>query len=481
MRYPGFVGPSARSRSRIACDDRTVNLFIEKNDSGTGKAPYTLYRTPGYQTWCDLGVSNPVRGLFTLNGGSFAVAGTKLFELPTTLGGSATLRATGIDNPDDGPVSMAGNGDGGFQIVIAAGGSLYNFDTRTSALTLIPDIEAVQVVFMDGTFFALALTSSIYASATEDGSSWNPADVFQRETVADRMIAMIRVGTELWTFGSQASTPLYDAGAADFPLAPNPTVCIQRGITAPWSLAIADGAPIWLGQGIEGGGTVYRASGYTPQPISTDAVEYAISQYATVADAEAIVYQEEGNLFYILNFPSANATWAYDLSEGLWHERGEWNGLDYDHLPIRGSIFAQNVNLVGSRTTGKVYQQSLSLATQTDGVTGIRWLRRAPHLCQEKVRQTYTRLEIDAEVGVGLASAVTSSADPHVGLRWSNDGGQSFGNMHYASLGRVGAYGTRVFWNILGQARDRVFEVSGAAPVVTALIDAYLDVRSGTS
>src|SRR5262245_33693311 len=155
MRYAGFVGPSARSRSKIACDDRTVNLFIEKNESGTGKAPYTLYRTPGYRTWCNLGVTNPVRGSYTLNGASFAVAGGTLFELPSTLGGSAITRATGINNPDDSPVQIAGNGDGGFQLVIAAAGSLYNFDLLTNTLTLIPDIPANQVLFMDGTFFAL--------------------------------------------------------------------------------------------------------------------------------------------------------------------------------------------------------------------------------------------------------------------------------------------------------------------------------------
>src|SRR5450830_924103 len=122
MRYPGFVGPSARSRSKIACDDRAVNLFTVKNESGTGKAPYTLYRTPGYQAWCVLGTGvSPVRGLYTLNNISWAVAGGTLYELPTTLSGTATVLATGLANPDDGPVSIAGNGDGGFQLVIAAG------------------------------------------------------------------------------------------------------------------------------------------------------------------------------------------------------------------------------------------------------------------------------------------------------------------------------------------------------------------------
>lgn len=482
MRYAGFVGPSARSRSKVACDDRTVNLFIEKNESGTSKAPYTLYRTPGYRLWCDLGTSSPVRGTYTLNGASFAVAGTSLYQLPYTLGGSATVRATGITNPDDSPVTIAGNGDGGFQIVIAAAGSLYCFDLRTNTLTLIPDIAATQALFMDGTFFALDPTSStLYASAPEDGSSWNALDVFQRETSADKMLAIARVGTELWAFGSQTTSVLYDAGAADFPLDDNPNVLIQRGIAAPWSVCVIDNTVMWLGQGIDGGGTVYRAQGYAPQPISTSAVEYAISQMSTITDAEASIYQEDGNQFYVLTFPTANQTWVYDLTEGLWHERGEWNGLDYDALPIRSSIYANQTILVGSSETGKIYEQTLNVATETDGTTPIRWLRRAPHVCEELVRLTYSRFELDAEVGVGLSSDVTSEAVPQVALRYSDDGGQSFGNVRYASLGAVGAYKTRVVWYLLGQGRDRVFEVFGAAPVVTALIDAYLTIRPGTS
>lgn len=483
MRYPGFVGPSARERSRIVCDDRLMNLFVEKNSSGTPKAPFTLYRTPGYQTWCNLATGLPVRCIYTLNGTAWAVSGGSLFQLPLTQGGSPTTLATGINNPDNSPVSMAGNGDGGNQLVIAAAGILYCYDFVSGVLTQIPDISATQVTFMDGTFFALdPNTSTLFASANEDGSVWDPLDVFQRSSAADKILAFARVSTEIFAFGSQTTSPLYDAGLPDFPLSQNTSVFIQRGIAAPWSLVAIDGTAIWLGMGADGSGTVYRMNGYTPQPISTPAVEYAISQMSQTADAEGLLYQEDGNLFYVLRFPVANATWVYDLSVGEWHERGEWNGTDYDQLPIRGQVYFNNVNLVGSSTTGLIYRQSLDYATETDGATGIRWERIAPHLCQELVRHTYHSLQIDAEVGVGLSVASTNpDADPQVGLQWSNDGGQSFGNAHYASLGPVGAYSTRLIWRLLGQGRDRVFKLFGAAKVVTALTDAYLRVTPGTS
>lgn len=482
MRYTGFVGPSARARSKIACDDRTVNLFIEKNESGTGKAPYTMYRTPGYTEWCDLSTTEPVRGNYSLNGQSWSLAGDTLYRLPLLLGGSPTTLATGINNPDDSPASIIGNGDGGHQLVFAAGSMLYCLDLITNTLTTIPDIQATFVEFMNGTFYALdPNTSTIFASDPEDGTTWDPLAVFQRSSAPDKILAIARVGTEIFAFGSQTTSVLFDAGATPFPLQQNTSIFIQRGIAAPWSLAVIDNSAIWLGAGIDGAGTVYQMQGYTPKPISTPAVEYAISQYAQTADAEGGIYQEDGNQFYVLRFPSANATWCYDLTEGFWHERGNWNGLDYDAVPVRGFVYANQHNLVGSSATGVIYRQSLDYATETDGETGIRWMRRAPHLCEEMVRNTYSWLQLDAEVGVGLSTTFDPDADPQVYLRWSNDGGQSFGNVHAAALGAVGQYQTRVIWRMLGQARDRVFEMFGAAKVVTALVDCYLGVRPGTS
>ena len=78
-------------------------------------------------------------------------------------------------------------------------------------------------------------------------------------------------------------------------------------------------------------------------------------------------------------------------------------------------------------------------------------------------------LELIAETGVGLSSG--QGSDPQVCLRVSDDLGRTWSNEKWRSLGAQGAYRTRVRWNRLGQARDRVFELSGSDPVRTTLID----------
>lgn len=489
VRLPGFVGPSYTSESRIAAYDRTVNLYAEKMESGTGQAPYALYLTPGYTTFCTL-PDTPFRGGYYLNGTAWAVGGQSLYQLPTTLGGSPTLLTTGITNPDNGWVTIAGNGDGGFQLMLSSGSFRFCFDLRTNTLTPIAG-PSNQVGFLDGYFISIDTTrSEISLSALEDGTSWDPADVAQRSDAADKWVSMLvhQSGKELWLFGAQTGSVWYNNGDAAFPFAPNPSVFLTQGTSAPLSPAVLKGAPIWLGQGIGGGAVVYWASGYTPTRVSTHAVETAFASYSVQNRnaARGSVYEERGHSFYVLTFPGisvygatveAGATWVFDATTGFWHERGNWNGWNYDALPLWGHIYANGVHLVGSTTTGVIYQQDKSLLTTTTG-TGVRWLRRAPHVAQMRNWMIADRLELLAEVGLGLPSG--QGSNPKMNLSVSSDGGETWGPERSLSAGRVGDFATRMIWRKLGQSDDFVFQVTGSDPVPTRLMDAFLEMRVET-
>jgi hypothetical protein len=72
---------------------------------------------------------------------------------------------------------------------------------------------------------------------------------------------------------------------------------------------------------------------------------------------------------------------------------------------------------------------------------------------------------------------------PQVMLRWSDDGGHTWSNEHWAQMGKVGQYFRRVFWRRLGMTlklRDRVYEISGTDPVKIAIMGAELH-ASGTN
>jgi hypothetical protein len=73
---------------------------------------------------------------------------------------------------------------------------------------------------------------------------------------------------------------------------------------------------------------------------------------------------------------------------------------------------------------------------------------------------------------VGLQ--VGQGTDPQVMIRWSDDGGLSWGTEQWVSIGKVGETKNRAVIYNLGEARDRVWEVNISDPVKRDIIGATL-------
>jgi len=494
--YPGFIGPSYTSESKIAAYDRTVNWYPEQIESGTGNtaARYVLYPTPGNFEIpsASSALTTPGRGGWSLRDfGAYYIVGDTLYRLYP---GTPAAVATGISNISNAPVYFASNGDTGRQLLIASDDTTYAYDLDSEVLTEVGTESAVSIGYVDGYGIRLdSVRSEISVSAPFDFTVWNALDVSQRNDAPDKWLRLLVNHKELWLFGSDTSSVWYNAGDEGVagPFAPIPSVFIPYGIAAPHSAVVVDGSPIWLGGTPNGSCIVYKAEGYTPVRISTHAVENAFREIfgaaLTVSNADASTYQENGHIFYVLTFPAnldtdfAGATWVYDATSGLWHERGVWNGLTFGCIDTIGNV-QSNVQFTLSRTSGKVYLQSISLSVGTDGL-GIVRLRRAPHINQAQQRIRYRQFRALMETGIGLGDVVSTDPafDPQITLAWSNDGGQTFGSPIPMSAGTIGAYSTLVDWFQLEQAQDRIFEVRCSAAVSYRLIAAFLDYSVGPS
>jgi hypothetical protein len=62
-------------------------------------------------------------------------------------------------------------------------------------------------------------------------------------------------------------------------------------------------------------------------------------------------------------------------------------------------------------------------------------------------------------------------------LRWSDDGGKTFGNEKWLSVGAVGQYRNRAVAYNLGYSRDRIYDVRIVDPVNRDIIGATLFVE----
>ena len=73
-------------------------------------------------------------------------------------------------------------------------------------------------------------------------------------------------------------------------------------------------------------------------------------------------------------------------------------------------------------------------------------------------------------------NANTTLSKPRVSVRWSNDGGNSYGNWINKEIGRPGEYLTQVKYFNCGQSRNRVFHVQFTDPCLFNIIGARLEI-----
>ena len=364
---------------------------------------------------------------------------------------------------------------------------------------------------------------------------FSATDVSSADGSPDGVVAINVDHRQMWVFGTDSVEVWYNAGLANFPLTPVQGAFNEIGCAAPYSVAKLDNALFWLGTDARGQGIVYKNNGYSGIRVSTHAIEYAIAQYGNISDAVAYTYQQEGHAFYVLNFPSASKTWVYDVSVQAWHERASGNEGQYRHRSNCQCNFGGTI-IVGDFENGNIYAFDLDVYADNGQIQ--RWLRswRALPTGQNNLKRTaHHSLQLDAESGVGLngidpfaplknllaegfpflateldddiatetgigllaVTPITTSDDlltesgedilvsvatvqgvnPQAMLRWSDDGGHTWSNEHWRSMGAIGQYGYRTIWRRLGMTeklRDRVYEVSGTDPVKIAIMGAEL-------
>lgn len=475
MRYPAFIGGSYESQSPLAASERTVNFYVERLESPGAKNRAALYPSPGLRSFVTV-TDSPVRALAGAPGGrAFALVAGTLYEIFAN--GTATSRAT--IGADVRLATISHNGPNGGQLFITSANQGFVYTLATNTLTPVLSSGARMGAMLDGYFVALDDQASKFRiSKAFDGLVWDATQVAQRSLMPDPWIAMRVFNREIWLFGEQTTEVWYNTGQAPFPFAPRPGALIQTGIAAPWSAAVVGDTLCWLARSAEGQGMVVAARGYTPQRISTHAVELAIRRYSRIDDAEAFGYEQDGHRFYVLNFPTAEATWVFDLATGLWSERGRWLpalGRYTTWAPrVYGFLFGKR--LVGLRDSGAIAELDPTVSTEADGSV-IRRIRRAPGILREHQWLFYPKLELYLEPGLGVPGQ-----DPQVTLAWSDDGGKTWSPQLRAtvSAGATGRYQTRVVWRRLGRSRDRVFEFEMSDAIPWRVIDAYVDVRPGS-
>jgi len=436
---------------------------------GTSPATYTV---------SSIGASGAVTGLTVTSAGNYtSVPANNVSTSSSGAGTGLTLTLT------------FGTGTGGTGTYVISSSQTVSSETMYALnFSIMPTSDgafssANTVDIVDNYFVYNKTNSQQWAASNPLSPITNPLSFSSKDGAPDNLVSLIVDHREVYLLGEASSEVWVDVGSYPFPFQRVPGTSTQHGIAAKFSMSRLGNSFAYVSRNSRGQGQIMMMNGYVPTRISTHAVEQTLlNQY--IDDAISWTYQLEGHECYVVTFPTLDLTWVYDISTQMWHK---WLYVDNQNVfhRHRGNCSAvfQGLVMVGDYQNGQIYE--LDPNNYTDNGDEIRRIRRAPHIVTDLQREYLEELQIQFQPGVGLTGITTPlnnevvGADPQAMLRWSNDGGSTWSNEHWTTIGQIGRYKNRAIWRRLGWARDRVFEVVVTDPINAVIISANLKASEG--
>lgn len=443
-----------------------INMYPEVTQDSQ-KTVAALLPTPAMSTLFDKGIADKCRAFTALSNGSlYAVYGNALYKLDDKFDALPLAALDGVS-----PVIVAENSLFACFVTDAAVFTLNMQTNEWAQYGAQLTFEADDVVTLAQRFiFNKRGTGQIYWTDTLS-TNIDPLSYATAEASPDNVTALKVHQKMLWVFGELTVEIWYATGNNDAPFVPMQGTTIYAGCLLRHTIRKFGESLVWMANSENGNCQIVMTQGNQVQRISTHALEKELLTYDT-DDAISYVYQYEGHNFYVINFPKAGKTWAYDGTTGLWHQRALFkDGAFYQHPALYHAMWqgkhvfahADKVLLMG---IGKNSRDMIGDET----LTQVR--ERTTHATsrsQGMVR--HNRLTLIAE----QATSHTNS-NPQVMLSWSDNDGHTWSDTRWRGLGKRGQYKYRTFWTRLGASRNRAYRIRVTDSATLVITGAELEV-----
>lgn len=437
---PMTVG-SDNGRARLSSIARLVNLYPEKSSSQSENG-VALISTPGLESVFNVADEGGIVGGIEMPDASYFCTRKGLYQI--SYNGyvkRATLSLAGT-------VSMAHNGK---IIMMVDGYKAYAFSLDDNLLTEVDIPRSHTVAFSDGYFIVSYINSNQFAVSNLYGTTFDPLQYAAAEGSPDNIQGIAVYKRQLYIPGQKSFEIWYDSGE-DFPFNPNPSAYMDIGCYTPWSFASGVNGVCWLGDDK----VVYLATGYTPQRISTHAIEYQLG-LCDCSDAKMVTYSSEGHDFYVICLKKANKMFCFDATTQAWHERESPLGVYSCIIPLGSD------NYVGM-DNGILYRMNADIGTEDNKV--VERLCVTPTVSNNGDRFRVSAIEMAVEffntkmpeklnIDMTDAEKMINVKQGFIGMSYTDDDGKSWANeaLAFPSISE-GKYR----WHKLGMSYRRAFK-----------------------
>lgn len=468
-----FLTPSYLAKASEGSVSQSVNMYYIQN-ANNETYPFYAQSRPGLTVWKDLSATKgEIRGWIEKNDVLYFIADDTCYS--SDIDGNLTVLGTMATT--SGRCNVTATHDIVFFHDKSKG---YEWDIVDSTFTQVTDVSfpgaSPTMTAQDDYFFAHT-GDKFFFSDLADAQSWDSLNFITAEGIGEEIKAMFSFQSNVFVMGSEGTEMYFNTGDS-FPWERLSRVLIQQGIEAINTISEGKTSLFWLARGRQGQLSVISVDrSFTDTMVSDDALNYRMSTYSRVNDAEGFVYQREGKEFYQLNFPSEGKSWLYDVDLQLWTElTSVRNGLEGRHLASMHVDF-NGLNLVADFEKAIIYK--LDDTSYTDN--GERILRKlvSSAMIADLKDIRINEVEIDFQNNVGLVSGQGSS--PQAMLRVSKDGGFTYGRHLYKEIGTLGKFRQDAKWRRLGSGDRIVLELTMSDPVRWAVLGAFINATGLTT
>lgn len=439
--------------SRAAGIERLVNCYAEAQPA-EGKGPTSIVRSSGIVpavTYAGGG-----RGLYRFKDKLHAVAGRALYRIDADH--SSTLIGTILGS------QLCTFADNTTQLVVCDPSITYVYDLATLAQITDPDFNhGIACGSINSFIVFLGLNGEFFCSDLAAATSFDALNFATAEGSPDLTIGILIDHEQVLLFGTDTLELWNPIDGTGFPFGRASNGLIEMGCAAGRSVCKLDNAPHWLGNDR----TLRRLDGSTGLRVSQHGFESAVQNYARVDDAVSFAYSERGHMFMVITFPTAGHTWVLDATTREMHERESYGLTRWRPC---ATALAYGRNYVQDFQTGSVAYLDAQTYTDWDGPQRMVWTY--PSVYDKGDLLFHSSLSVRVDVGKGTVTG--QGVNPQIQLECSDNGGQIFEHVEDMPLGIQGQFDTRVEWNQLGMADDRVYRNSVSDPVPITVSDAQL-------
>lgn len=421
------VGSNKFGRYPKISSEKTYNMYISDE---------WMVPTPGHLKVLEVDPLSEGRGIFTSTRGNFMVAvigngvwiiNSEIEQVGRTIpiGDVTENFAILIGSLDTftGDVFIDENNKEQIAICDKKDIYIYNYQFNTFGKAII-DFLPGYITFQDTYFIASDLERNNWRlSAQNDGTSWpaGTSNVGELETKPDKCKACVRVpgkGNQLFVMGSDVTEAWNDVGYKLFPYYRTNSFNIDYGCVNQSTIATSDQFVIWLARNEKSAPVIMVSAGGAPRQISTDGINFALSQLEFPEDCYGFLYKNDGHLFYQLTFIKDKISHLYDFSTQKFFFVSDKN-FD-NHIAKKVTFFANDYYFI-SLIDGNIYRLSNDF-TQADG-------ENVPRL---RITNTIRLPDGNDFVAKGMSFIIEQGDSLNlnrIDTSLSYDGGTTFGNI----------------------------------------------------